>query len=282
MPDNKRREEEAELRPTSAPPEDVDIPSDSIYGSSEPLDPIEGETSSTSEIEDSLGNSDGKKSTASRQDGGESASSSKSIKIGWLPLLLFLILLGGGLFVLGTRLGPELIGNKDVDGKEASGQTGLAGNTSEAGSKTEKPKKTLNFIKDTGIYKSDNTYDAEKLARLRLSKAKNSILWITSEPNNKALLSVLTDTKDEKGLPIVIVTGEETSRERIMQAKDKGFVVNQIQEELEVPYSFIIVDSKLLMDVSRKHWLWETTDKEILKETGDWLEDLTKNARIVN
>jgi hypothetical protein len=258
MPQNTRKEEESELRPTSSPPEDVEIPTDSIYGSNEPLEPIEEENDAPiKEIREVDSSPD------------SSQTKTKSIKIGWLPFLLFLIMLGAGLFALGVKIAPQ-VNPKLLEAapKETT--------------KTEKPRKTINFITDSGIYKTENTYDSEKLARLRLGKAKSSVLWITSEPNNEGLLSALVDAKEEKGLPIVIVTGGETSRERIQRAKNKGFVVNQIPESLETPYSYLIVDSKLLMDLSRKHWLWETTDKETLKDTSEWLENLTKNAKIVN
>jgi hypothetical protein len=254
------RKEESELRPTSSPPDDVDIPTESIYGSNEALEPIESEGSTPKEAH----TTNTPESTVRSSEIGQK---NKSIQIGWLPFLLFLLLLGGGLFILGSKIGTELYPEKP------KGEPG-------ANSQTEKPRRTVNFIRDSGIYKKENEFDDQKLARLRLSKARSSILWITSEPNNQSILRVLQEAKDAKGLPIVIVTGADTSNERIKEARSKGFVVNKIKDSLELPYSFLIVDSKLIMDISRKHWLWETTDKDIVKDTGKWLQDITKDAVI--
>jgi hypothetical protein len=288
MPEDKRKEE-AELRPTSSPPEDVDIPTESIYGSNEALDPIDSEEVNG----DQVTKTDDVDRKPPIQDVAESSAigESKSIKIGWIPFLLFLILLTGGIFVAGVRLAPKI--SKSIPNLTTTDKTNLNNNTEPNQTNQEnrqptqnestqtKPRKTINFVQDSGIYKRENKIDAEELARKRLAKAKNSVLWVTSEPNNRGLLSAISEAKESQGLPVVIVTGSETSKERIETAKKKGFVVNQSKDTLEVPYSFIIIDSKLLMDLSRKHWLWETTDKQILDETGVWLKEITKNATIV-
>jgi hypothetical protein len=36
------------------------------------------------------------------------------------------------------------------------------------------------------------------------------------------------------------------------------------------------------MDISRNHWIWETTDKAVIKSTGKWANDLIKNSTIVD
>jgi hypothetical protein len=258
MGDRKKQEEDSELRPTSSPPEDVEIPTESIYGDNTPMEPIEDEPEPPKPA-----------ATGKPKVEAPESSGGKSIRIGFLPFLFLLGILGAGLFIAGQKLGGNLQSNPI---KENDGTT----------SKTEeKQKKTINFIADKGIYKKDNDYDASKLAELRLGRAKKTILWVTGEPNNPKILSLLEEVKENEGLPIIIVTGSETEKERIKPARKAGFVVNQTQDALEIPYSFLIIDSKLLMDISRDNWVWETTDKTILNEASEWLEEITKTAKIV-
>lgn len=277
---DKSKNQESELTPTSSPPEDVDIPTESIYGDNEAIAPLEDdepeEDKTDSNVKKNKKEKDNKSNNSNETKSSQLSTEKqgKSIKIGFVTFLLFLILLSSGVFIAGSKLGSKLIPN-------IGERTGSETKNEETSNNEDKQKKTINFISDKGSYKKENDFDAPKLTSLRLKKAKSSILWVTSEPNNEAILGVLEEVKDIKGLPIIIVTGAETELERIKRAKRSGFVVNRTQDSLEVPYSFLIVDSKLLMDISRNNWIWETTDKSVLKSTAEWLDKLTKTATIV-
>jgi hypothetical protein len=96
------------------------------------------------------------------------------------------------------------------------------------------------------------------------------------------MLSLLSAIKNRSPLPIFVVTGAETSNNRIQPALNAGFSVSKVTSTLEMPYSILLIDDRILMDISRENWIWETTDKEIISETAKWANDLLKNAKVLD
>jgi len=286
-----------EPSPTSAPPSDVEIPVESIYGDNVAMEPPkvsgeakEGAPSSKSDPSSSSSNS---KSGTKRKSSDSEARGGKSIKIGFIPFLLLMLCLGAGIFVLGNKFkvsikdGSAQIEQADFKTKlpettenETSEESQNGDN--EPSSTDKKQKRTLNFLRDLGLYKRENSYTASELAGSRLRLAKKTIIWVTSEPNNEKMLSLLTAIKNKSPIPIFIVTGGETSQARIKPALDAGFSVSKLTSTLELPYSILVIDDKILMDISREHWIWETTEKDIISQTAQWANELLKNAKLLN
>jgi hypothetical protein len=111
---------------------------------------------------------------------------------------------------------------------------------------------------------------------------KKTVIWVTSEPNNEKILSLLAAIKNRSPIPIFIVTGAETPNSRVQAALNAGFSVSKVTSSLEIPYSILLIDDKILMDISREHWIWETADKGIISDTAKWANQLLKNAKILD
>jgi hypothetical protein len=287
--ENKSSSDAYEPSPTSAPPSDVEIPVETIYGDNVPIEtpPVEEKTESTKE------SNSGKRAQSSSQT--NPSQSSNSIKIGFIPFLLLMLILGGGLFVLGNKFRVNL-----KDGKPSIESTEYANklpettednkNSDEEEVDSEDPdnkskpkqKRTLNFLRDLGLYKRENSYTSSELAASRLQKADKTIIWVTSEPNNEKMISVLEAIKNKSPIPIFIVTGAETSGKRIQRALDAGFSVSRLTSTLEIPYSILLIDDEVLMDISREHWIWETSQKDVINQTARWASELLKNAKLVD
>jgi ribosomal protein L34 len=138
------------------------------------------------------------------------------------------------------------------------------------------------FIPDHGYYKRSQTYNAAEVLSERTKTVKNNIIWITGEPNNEPFLAILSAIKKTKGIPIYILCGKECQPIRIKRAHDFGFIVYQVEEELEIPYSFFLLDGKLFIDASREHWIWETAEKQIIKANAAWAQELMNASKITH
>lgn len=283
--------ESFEPSPTSAPPSDVEIPVESIYGDNLPIAPIEPpEPTATPE---GIGSQTGSTKEDPNSKGQRKITNSKgnSIKIGFIPFLILIASLGTGLFILGNKFRVNMAGGTPVIEK-SDFYTQLpetnesdkkdADDVAEVTTQSQKQKRNLNFLRDLGLYKRENSYTSNELASSRLKLAKKTIIWVTSEPNNPKMISLLSAIKNRSPLPIFIVTGSETPNTRIQDALDAGFSVSKVTSTLELPYSILIIDDRILMDISREHWIWETTDKQIIAETAKWANNLLKGAKILD
>ena len=239
--------------PASKPPEDVLIPEESIYGSNEPLPPPE--------------KSPPKGGLAPPNDPKPS-----SIKIGLLPALLLLSLLIFGSSAIGYFLSQKI----SPLPLTAEGTTNTE---KESNSSTQKSSQNSAFTPDRGIYKKINTIDAKSLAKKRIDMAKKQIIWITDAPDSIHILPTLAAKKNKDPIQIFILTGQETSPHRISTANEYNIPLNQLNLELESPYSFLLIDQKLLVDISRSNWLWESKEPAILKEANAWLKELIGNQK---
>lgn len=280
-----------EPSPTSAPPSDVEIPIESIYGDNvpipapEPIEPNEPESKST---KSNLQGTNKARSNGSEND-------VKSIKIGILPFMLLILALGAGLFILGNKFrvnikdGTPFIEQTELATKlpetnenSSSNRDGSGDGESNEEGQGKKQRRNLNFLRDLGLYKRENSYTANELAASRLKMTKKTVIWVTSEPNNEKILSLLAAIKNRSPIPIFIVTGAETPNSRVQAALNAGFSVSKVTSSLEIPYSILLIDDRILMDISREHWIWETTDKGIISETAKWANQLLKNAKILD
>jgi hypothetical protein len=248
IPDNNG---ESEIGPASPPPEGVVIPIESPYGDNIPVEeppPLNTSRTATNNQEES-----------NSEDSGEA----KTIKINLgVVLLVLAVLITAGVFI-GKQAGNKKIITQPDEKDKKGGTPQLTG-----------------FIQDHGYYKHSNTYSAEEVAAERLKKASKNVIWVTSEPNERSILTALQAMYSREAIPVYIITGKETTKSRISAAQEAGFQVHQVQEELETPYSIMIIDGKILMDLSRQHWIWETTEKNILRDTGKWANELIESSQI--
>jgi hypothetical protein len=277
-----------EPSPTSPPPEDVNIPVETVYGDNTPMEPIDVQKSKDGEnpsnTNQNIGNN--KSSNTNVSESNISDSNGKVLDIGWIGALIFLILFGTGTFYLGGLYKEKIKGGSsaaqpplNLVGEDTTSNTNKTNTNTDSG---ETAKKTINFFQDKGIYKRGESVNSEELTAARVKQAKKSIVWITSEPNNEKILSILAAIKNKNSMPIYIITDSETKPIRIKRAEEFGFSVNQFESALEAPFSCLLIDGMLLMDISRNHWIWETTDKAVIKSTGKWANDLIKNSKIVD
>jgi hypothetical protein len=241
--------------PASKPPEDVLIPEESVYGSNEPLPPPETSTPKS-----------GFAPTSQPQP------QNASIRIGLIPALLLL-----GLLLLASSGVGYFLSQAPIP--EPNTQT--ENNTQNKKTKTsnQTPSQNSAFTPDRGIYKKNNTIDAKSLAKKRIDMAKKQIIWITDTPDSIHVLPALSAKKNKDPIQIFILTGQETSQHRISSANEYNIPLNQLNLELESPYSFLLIDQKLLIDISRSNWLWETKEPAILKETSEWLQEIIGNQK---
>lgn len=250
--------EEIELGSASPPPEGVEVPVDTPYGSNRPMDPLPAK-------EPAKAQNPTEPPTASA-----GASSANSVKI---PIVFFLVILMGLLgaaFYAGKQTAPQGQASPDKQNTDPKGNPS-----------GERPrKKRANFFQDSGIYARTGGESCWDLLPARLEMAKNQIFVVTGYPGNPHLLEALGSKKADTGLPIYILTGSDTPEREMMTAKAAGFQVYRLQAELERPYGVVIVDGKLIFDISREFWGWETTEPEVVKATGDWAASLLEGAEL--
>lgn len=151
--------------------------------------------------------------------------------------------------------------------------------SSQVQSQTSQVPKTA-FIPDYGYYERSQYYNATELVTKRIPTAKRSIVWVTSEPGNDTVLTNLTAHKRNSGIPVFILTGKETQNERIRRANQYGFIIHKLSVELETPYSIMLIDNSIVLDVSRENWLWETKEPQYIQTTATWIESLLKTATV--
>jgi hypothetical protein len=249
--------EDEELTPSSTPPSDVEIPVDSIYGANTPI-PLETQQDSNTQ------NQQGTQQETQQEALAEKPAASNVIRIGLLPLLATVLLLIAVPTLLLIFFGEK---KRETDQNSNLSLKPHTENPNETKQKT-------GFIADQGIYRRSNTLDARELAKNRIGLAKTRIIWVTSNPDSDTILPLLASKKNQIPLPIFILTGKETREEQINNSASYNIPVSQLNIEFETPYSFLIIDDKLLVDISRSHWLWETTEKKIVDETKKWIQNL--------
>ena len=198
------------------------------------------------------------------------AAPTPSTKGGKIPgeiFLIFLAMIVGAAFYAGKQTTPN--GGPTPEKTEEP-----------AAPEKNKPGRRAGFTPDLGLYSREQTLSTWELLPSRLDLAKKHIFAITGNPGDPHLLEALQTKKGETGLPVYIITGKDTPDRELKDAKELGFSVYKIKTTLERPYGVIIIDSKLVVDISREHWLWETSEPEIVKETGKWAGELMKEAEI--
>lgn len=233
-----------EPRVASQPPEDVVIPVETAYGSNLPVEPP--------------------KKTTAPEHGTESGAktSGGSIRV---PIWIFLPLLGGllaGAFYAGSTKTTKIV-EKPVQQEPQN----------------EKKKRT-NFLQDAGIYSRENAINCWDLLPSRLEAAKETIFVITGYPGDPHLLNELTAKKRATGLPIFLLTGNDTPEREIVTAKEAGFQVYKLKTTLERPYTVLLIDKKIVLDISRENWVWESSEPHVIKAVAKWAEDLASGAEL--
>jgi hypothetical protein len=245
--------------PASKPPEDVEIPDDSVYGSNEPLAPIQEETKEPNHSKN--------QSTKPQNN----TNQRNSIKIGLIPILLLTLLLLGGSGAVGY-----LLGQKTPTKQQRETQTQTQNETERKDPKNQS-KQASAFTPDRGIYRKANSNDSRSLAKRRIDIAQNRIIWITDSPDSQRILPLLAAKKNKDAIPIFILTGKETPQVRLANASEYNMPITQLNLELETPYSILLIDDRLVVDISRSNWLWESKEPKILEETKAWIQELIEN-----
>jgi hypothetical protein len=258
--------EESEPSPTSAPPEGVDIPSETPFGDNVPMEPIEAVTEAS---EEASPEEEQPKEVAP-------ASPGKAIEIGWLAVLMMAMLYGAGAYYVGT-ISPMRPSEGPPEEKEAT-----PGEGSETGAKgTEGRGPRSAFTRDLGLFKRENSKDAGEIAEARISAASKHLVWVTSEPDNPKILGSLLQKRKKSSIPIYIIVGKETPRERTKKAVSNGIEVRVSSKELEIPYSVLVTDDRMVSDISREHWVWESKEPDIIKKTFAWAMELVDGGTVV-
>lgn len=253
-----------ELTPTSDPPSDVEIPVDTIYGANLPID-------GASEKEDrrTAAEKDDRKHSPPEE---ERHDQSNAIRIHGL---VFVVLLG--IIAAGAYFAAELLTKTN-----RAPQTEEPQQTQAQTQPTQKPEKTKSgFIRDLGIYESNKSYNSFEMAEARAALATQKLVWITGEPSNTSILQVLVAEKQAKGIPIFIITGSDTREGEIDVAVATGLPTYRMRTELERPYSILIIDSKIIVDLSRNRWIWESSEPKIVQDTVSWATQLLDTAELV-
>lgn len=255
--------EEVEPGAATPPPEGVTIPVDTPYGANLPIEPAQPAKNTSG----NLAGTETATGTATGNTGGSiTGENRKSIKV---PLPAFLgvaAMVITGTFIAGNALLPR---------------KGGMNQKSEQSSEVErKPGRKSNFVQDLGIYKRENSVDSNFMLNARLEMAKARVWVITGEPGNPKLLQALVRKKRESGIPIYILTGKDTPKRETDKAKEEGFPVYRLTGTIERPYTIIIVDAKLVLDISRDQWVWETSEPEIVKATTDWASKIMTDAKV--
>jgi hypothetical protein len=297
--------EEKEPSPLHDPPEGVEIPVETPFGDNLPLPPSEGSRDGEHHQENGEEHTstphDAPNPGSGHESGGETPTNSNEeteggvLFLGIFPILgiALLIFIAGviaGSLVTKTKLNDTMTSNpqkgKVINPKGVTPEkTQIMNVMNAAGEEQSKQdaggdKQRTGFIQDRGVYERVNAYSSEDILKKRLPLAKKSIVWITGEPQTPDVLAGLSAIKNERNIPIFIITGKDTEVERIKRAQQYGFPIHTVNKSLELPYSIILIDNKLVLDVSRVNWIWETTEKNIIRDTANWANELIESAKI--
>jgi len=105
-------------------------------------------------------------------------------------------------------------------------------------------------------------------------EASHRLIWVTSSPDNRTVLSHLAGAKKDRSVKVLIVTGAETTEKAVASAEEFGFKVARLKVQLCDPYSLLISDSSNIVDLSRNPWFWKSEEPHVVEETVNWIKGL--------
>lgn len=259
-------DQEEEIKSTTSPPEGVTIPEDEIFGGSEQLPPIDQPQKSQTPQQNSPNLPEEEtplqEQSPKTQQTPETQIPQNSIKINGFILLAIIFFLCAGSFFAGQQLSPKPTPQPHQQTQPQN-----------------KSQKRTNLILDRGLFLRKNSTTTLDLISARLKIAKQGIFHITDNPSDPLIGSELLKIQKQTGVPVRLLTGAETLKGDIQKARKLGLIVNQLRTTLERPYGILLIDSKLVIDTSRKNWTWETSEPDVIQSTRTWIEELIKDVQ---
>lgn len=304
--------DEETLTPTSPIPPDVEIPIETIYGDNRPI-PGAAEKEARRSAQSQNQNQSQKTNSTNQPSNTNNDSPQNSrqedlktqtpkvIRINALAALIALAIIAASAFFVGKLINQQLdqkaqmadnskdpTSTNDNEGKAQNPSATTATKPSNTGSNStsstanaERPKTRSGFIRDLGTYDRSKSYTDLDMAEARCDLAKQKIIWFTSNPENPGILKILTKIKRERGVSVFIVCGSDTELKKLEIAQDTGLPVYRIKTQLDNPYSLLIIDSRIILDISRQRWIWESSEPKIVQETILWAEEFISTADIL-
>lgn len=119
-------------------------------------------------------------------------------------------------------------------------------------------------------YRQKDNYYLNALQSIT-KEANKRLIWVTSSPDDKTILTLLAAAKEARPVTIYIVTGAETNAKAVASAEESGFIVYRLKVKLADPYSLMISDSSNIVDLSRNPWFWKSEEPHVVEETVHWI-----------
>ena len=176
------------------------------------------------------------------------------------------------LLVAGVGFGAFFLGREQNKASEAFA-------SEKAVAKAEKKVLTRSaFYPDPGDLGRTASYSSAEILAERLKGAKTSVSWYTSYTNKEALIRALSDAQKATGASLLIATEGENGGDIESKLFDvKNVTFGRINSNLEKPYSVILIDGKIAIDVTKDYWTWETSDMDIINKIREWSQGILRN-----
>ena len=111
-----------------------------------------------------------------------------------------------------------------------------------------------------------------------ISKSSTDITWLCNAPLDPTIISALNERKS-KNCTILVIAGNQALRPNLTTALRSGYNIYQSRLPLADDSSVLIIDSKLVVDLSNSHFVWATAEPTVVRDIALYaINTLLKNA----
>ena len=111
-----------------------------------------------------------------------------------------------------------------------------------------------------------------------IAKCSSDVTWLCNAPLNPTIVSALNQKKAHN-CTILVIAGNQALRPNLSAALQAGYNIYQSQFSLADNTSILIIDSKLVVDLSNSDFVWATAEPTVIKDIATYaINILLKNA----
>jgi hypothetical protein len=111
-----------------------------------------------------------------------------------------------------------------------------------------------------------------------ISNCTSDVTWLCNAPLDPNILSALSQKKGQN-CPILVITGKQALHPNFAPALDAGYNVYQSHLSLADNTSILIIDSKLIVDVSNPDFVWASAEPTVVRDIATYaINTLLKNS----
>jgi hypothetical protein len=111
-----------------------------------------------------------------------------------------------------------------------------------------------------------------------ISNCTSDITWLCNAPLEPNIITALNQKKAQN-CPILVITGNQALRANLQTALNSHYSVYQSRLSLADATSLLIIDSKLVVDLSNSDFVWATAEPTVVRDIATYaINTLLKNS----